>query len=79
MEFFNLFSCKKKFNEIFFLMNDYLKRVDDFKSSFPKPNQGYSEERTSNQRKYIHSTSTQIKLSMKIKIKMTKKCFTKCK
>jgi hypothetical protein len=44
-------------------------------SSFLKPDQGYDKERTSNPRKIIHSTSTQIKLSMKIKVKNDKKVF----
>jgi hypothetical protein len=44
-------------------------------SSFLKPDQGYEEERTSNPRKIMHSTNTQIKLSMEIKAKNDKKVF----
>jgi hypothetical protein len=57
-------------------MNDYSTRINGFNLSFPKPKQGCNEERTSNQTKSIHSTNTQIKLSMKIKLKMRRKCLT---
>jgi hypothetical protein len=55
-------------------MNDYLKQINNFNSFFPKPNLRYNKERTSDHGKWIHSTKTQIKLSMKIKTKMTRKC-----
>jgi hypothetical protein len=56
-------------------MYDYSKEWITSNSSFLRPDQGHDRERTSNPRKFIPSTSTQIKLSMKIKVKNDEKVF----
>jgi hypothetical protein len=56
-------------------MYDYSKEWITSNSSFLRPNQGHGREKTRNPRKFIPSTSTQIKLSMKTKIKNDEKVF----
>jgi hypothetical protein len=56
-------------------MCDYSKEWITSNSSFLRPDQGHDREKTSNPIKFIPSTSTQIKHSMKIKVKNDEKEF----
>ena len=67
--------CSLLSNARNFPMYDYSKEWMSSNYSFLIPDQGHEKERRSNPRKSIHSTSTQIKLSMKIKVKNDKKVF----
>jgi hypothetical protein len=60
-------------------MYDYSKARITSNSSFLRPNQGRDREKTRNPRKFIPSTTTQIELSMKTKIKNDEKVFPQMK
>jgi hypothetical protein len=60
-------------------MYDFSKEWITSNSSFLRPDQGHDREKTSNPRKFIPSTRTQINLSTKVKKKMMRKYLPKYK
>jgi hypothetical protein len=71
--------CSLLLNAINFLIYVYSNEWITSKFSFLKPDQGHGRQKTRNPRKFIPSTSTQIKLSMKTKIKNDEKVFPQMK
>ena len=70
--------CSLLLNEINFLIYVYSNEWITSNFSFLRSDQGHGRENTRNPRKSIHSTSTQIGLSMKTKIKNDKRT-SQCK